>query len=262
MGYPTSVQTFTNKNTGQIVQPAHVNDLQTEVTALENGLLTGLQHGLSVSTGGLTVSTGNTVLGQHLQVAGNSSVTGALTVGGNSSLTGNLHVAGNSTFAGSVAFTGTIVGLPLGPPVVRVGISTRVDIASNTWVGVNWDTEDYDSHGMHSTASNSSRLTCVQSTGRYHFGAVVDWNYSGGGSSGAVKARILINDSTSPGNIVSAVMANFNNEGAGFMTVSGDIRIANTTDYATLQVFTRTSTRSLVPAGDAVTAFWAHQIST
>lgn len=39
MGYPTSVNSFTTKNTGDTIQPAHVNDLQTEVTAVETDLL-------------------------------------------------------------------------------------------------------------------------------------------------------------------------------------------------------------------------------
>ena len=46
MGYPSSIQTFTAKSAGQTIQPAHVNDLQTETTAVETGLLTGLAHDL------------------------------------------------------------------------------------------------------------------------------------------------------------------------------------------------------------------------
>ncbi len=46
MAYPTSVVSFTTKNTGDAIQPSHINDLQTEVTALETGLLNGLSHDL------------------------------------------------------------------------------------------------------------------------------------------------------------------------------------------------------------------------
>lgn len=50
MAYPTSAITFTTKNAGDTIQPAHVNDLQTEVTALESALLTGgLAHNLMPS---------------------------------------------------------------------------------------------------------------------------------------------------------------------------------------------------------------------
>ena len=46
MAYPTSVIVFTTKNAGDTIQPAHPNDLQTEVTALEQGLLNGVAHAL------------------------------------------------------------------------------------------------------------------------------------------------------------------------------------------------------------------------
>jgi hypothetical protein len=39
--YPTSVYSPASKNTGDIIQAAHVNDLQAEVTAIEGGLLNG-----------------------------------------------------------------------------------------------------------------------------------------------------------------------------------------------------------------------------
>ena len=255
MGYPTSVPALGSANTGDVVQAAHINDLRTEVTNLADGLLNGLQHALAISTGGLTVSTGAVIVGQSLSVAGGSTLA-SLDVAGNSTFHGPV------TFSSAVTFAGTIIGLPLSPPRVRVGISTLVEIAADAWTGVSWTTEIYDSTGMHSTATQSSRLTCVGSTGVYHVGAVVDWNYSGGASSGAVKARILINDSTTASNVVTASMANGANEGVGFLALAGDALIASTSDYFTVQVFTRTSTRSLKPAGDAVTAFWAHQVST
>jgi len=50
--YPTSVKTFSTKATNDVIQAAHVNDLQDEVTAIETGLLNGLQHHLTFLTGG------------------------------------------------------------------------------------------------------------------------------------------------------------------------------------------------------------------
>lgn len=41
MGYPTSVYSPATKNTGDTVQASHVNDLDTEVAALENALING-----------------------------------------------------------------------------------------------------------------------------------------------------------------------------------------------------------------------------
>jgi hypothetical protein len=37
--YPTSVKSFTTRSAGDTIQPAHVNDLQDEVTAVETDLL-------------------------------------------------------------------------------------------------------------------------------------------------------------------------------------------------------------------------------
>lgn len=39
--FPGSVKTFTNKNTGDVVQASHVNDLQDEVNAIEDGYING-----------------------------------------------------------------------------------------------------------------------------------------------------------------------------------------------------------------------------
>lgn len=49
MGYPTGVSSFTSKNSGDVIQPAHVNDLQTEVAAIEGGLLNGVAHAIKPS---------------------------------------------------------------------------------------------------------------------------------------------------------------------------------------------------------------------
>ena len=43
MGYPSAVFAPTTKNAGDTIQPAHVNDLQTEIVAIENALL-GTNH--------------------------------------------------------------------------------------------------------------------------------------------------------------------------------------------------------------------------
>lgn len=47
--YPTSVKTFVSRNAGDVIQPAHINDLQDEVNAIETGLKSGLAHSLLFS---------------------------------------------------------------------------------------------------------------------------------------------------------------------------------------------------------------------
>jgi hypothetical protein len=47
--YPSSVKTFTTKVTGNVIEAAHVNDIQGEVVAVENALLNGLAHDIKPS---------------------------------------------------------------------------------------------------------------------------------------------------------------------------------------------------------------------
>ncbi len=50
MAYPASVTTFTTKSNGGTIDASHVNDLQTEVNAIEDGLINGLSHDLIPTT--------------------------------------------------------------------------------------------------------------------------------------------------------------------------------------------------------------------
>lgn len=50
--YPSSVKTFTTRIAGDTIQPGHINDLQDEVNAIEDSLINGLDHVLTVSTFG------------------------------------------------------------------------------------------------------------------------------------------------------------------------------------------------------------------
>lgn len=82
MAYPTTPYAPGNLQDGvDYPQAAHVNDLRTEVTAIETGLLTGLQHSVSLAQ--------------------------------------SLSVTGGSTFASSVTFsTGATFGGPLTLPML------------------------------------------------------------------------------------------------------------------------------------------------
>lgn len=78
--YPTSIKSFTTKNAGDTIQPAHINDLQDEVAALEGGLLNGTAplNSSRSTLASLSVSGGSTLA--SLQVTGNSTIAGTLTV--------------------------------------------------------------------------------------------------------------------------------------------------------------------------------------
>lgn len=96
--YPGAVKTFASRNAGDVIQPAHINDLQDEVNALEAGLLNG--------TAPLNSS--------HSTLA-------------------SLSVLGKSTFAGNVVFSSAVTLTFNG----SVGVSGQV-LQSNGSSGVLW----------------------------------------------------------------------------------------------------------------------------
>jgi hypothetical protein len=107
--YPTSAKSFTTKNAGDTIQPAHINDLQDEVAAIEAGLLGGVSPLTSsnVIAANLSVGGGSTLA--TLQVSGNSTITGTLTVATiiSTSITGAGVTSYVRAYAGSPAEFGT-----------------------------------------------------------------------------------------------------------------------------------------------------------
>lgn len=80
--YPTAPKSFTTKASGDVVQAAHVNDAQDEIAAVEQGLLNGLDHHVSLTAGkrltfagtSTTGTTGPSILSgaSGFDIAGNS----------------------------------------------------------------------------------------------------------------------------------------------------------------------------------------------
>lgn len=144
--YPTAIKSFTTKNTGDIIQAAHVNDLQDEVNAIEAGLRNGTAP---LNAAGSTVTS--------LTVTGGSTLA-TLSVSGASTLA-TLNLTGASTFAVR----------PLTPPpdAVRVAREAVLDLTNNTTLAVSWTRQTFAiNSSLHSTGTNPMRLT-PQSTGVY-----------------------------------------------------------------------------------------------
>jgi hypothetical protein len=119
--YPTAVKSFTSKSAGDTIQPAHVNDLQDEVAAIEGGLLGGTAP-LNSSRSTLA----------SLSVTGNSTLA-ALNAG--ASTLGSLSVTGASTLA-SLQVANSTVGNLVVSGGLSVGASTFTSIqAGNSTVG-------------------------------------------------------------------------------------------------------------------------------
>ena len=144
--FPTAIKSFTTKNTGDIIQAAHVNDLQDEVNAIEAGYRNGTAP---LNAAGSTVTS--------LVVSGGSTLA-SLTVSGGSTLA-TLSVTGASTLAVR----------PVAPPpeAVRVFLADTLDLTNNTTLAVSWTQQAFTiNSSMHSTGTNPTRLT-PQSTGVY-----------------------------------------------------------------------------------------------
>ena len=224
--YPGTNKTFAARSNGQVIDAAHVGDLQDEVAAIEDGVLNG--------TARLNSS--------------NSTVV-------------NLSVSGGSTFAGPVVFSsgvtfganGTITIPRL--PCCRLTHSAVTAIASSaTWVGLNWDTEVYDSTGLHSTTTNSSRIT-LTSSGLWVIGAslsVLGSAFVDG------EIRLRFNDDVSLGGNISHA------EGSLPYAVSatGQLLVTSTTDYVTVQMQSQKSNGNLSSHSTTYAmTFWAHRVS-
>jgi hypothetical protein len=111
--YPTSISSFTTKNNGDTVQGSHINDLQAEVTAIENALVNGLTIPTTLAV------TGNATVGGTLGVTGATTLaalsaaaitgSGLLTVNGNG--THNFSAAGPNILQVTATSTASFSGL-------------------------------------------------------------------------------------------------------------------------------------------------------
>lgn len=154
--YPGAVKTFTTKvdGTGNKIFAAHINDLQDEVHAIEDGILNGTAP---VTSSNMTAAS--------LVVTGTSTLA-AVTAG--ASTLASLQVSGGSTFAGAVVMPP--------PDSVRLELAASLAVANNSTTAVAWTTRIYATNSsMHSTASNPSQVT-FQSTGLFDCAATISWN--------------------------------------------------------------------------------------
>ena len=216
--YPTGTYSPSAVSNGQIIDAARDNAQDAEITAVENALLTGLPHALTVSTGGLTVSTGNTVLGQ------------------------NLNVAGASTLAGSVTFSSLVSATA--QPRCLVYSTVAQAFAANAFTAVSFTAEEFDVGGLHSTASNPSRITIpAGSSGLYLFGTLV--RFSTGGSGDQAFVRIIKNSTTEFSAGPGAARAS-----SASITLQYQVPVVvDGGDFFEVEVFPTTSTASIAVAG-------------
>lgn len=229
--YPTANPSFTTKNTGDTIQPSHINGIQDEVVAIGTDLRGGLQHALTVngavtvSTGGLTVSTGTTSLGQNLTVAGSATLS-------------------------------SLVTAPAQPRCL-VFSTVAQQLAAGSFTTITFDSEQFDVGGLHSTGTNPSRITVpAGSSGLYLVGASM--LLSTGGAGDQAFLRVVKNSTTEVCNGMS--VARGSSAGTSLRLTSP--LVLDGGDYIEAEIFATTSTGSIQVASvrRAASDFWAMKI--
>lgn len=104
--YPGAVKTFTSKSdgAGNRIFAAHINDLQDEVTAIEDGLLNGTApiNSSRITAASVSVA-GNSTVAANFSVGGAASVLGSVVIGG------GLAVTSGSSFSGDVTLNAAVI---------------------------------------------------------------------------------------------------------------------------------------------------------
>ena len=193
--YPGAVKTFTSKANGDQIQASHVTDLQDEVTALEDGLLNGTapinSSRITAPAAQVTNCTVTNLTVTNFAFPANSTLTNLNVTGGSTfsgaNFSSNVNIVGDSSIAGDLFVVKR-------PPSARVSQSATVQFANNTETCLNFNTQTsvYPT-SMHSTTTNSSRLT-APSSGMYLVSGHVLWNTFS--SAGMRQVVIYKNDAT------------------------------------------------------------------
>ncbi len=143
--YPSAVSSFTTKVNGNTVEAAHVDDLQAEVTAIENALLNGLAHNVTITgtvgiTGATTITGNMRATGITVGIATAAGITARIKGGGGTAATDSLQLldssdntrflfddAGNLLMVGSLTI-GTSLTDSVAVPTIASGFGTNPSI--------------------------------------------------------------------------------------------------------------------------------------
>ena len=227
--YPNAVKSFGTKNAGDTIQPAHINELQDEVAALEDGLLNGTApiNSSRITAPAAQISNA-TISSLTVSVM---SITNLQTT---ASTTASLNVTSGSTMAAlNVTGMSSMADLQVASaaPAVRVSNSANIAVGDASTTRLTFNTDVFAStSGMHSTATNSGRLIAT-SSGIYCITGTVTWAPN---SSGLRQARILINGSSFASiQTLPSASGTFNTD----QNITTIYRFASSGSYAELEVY-------------------------
>ena len=238
--YPSAVISFTTKNAGDTIQPSHVNTIQDEITALEDGLLNGTapvnSSRITAPSAQITNCTISSLTVTSFNFPANSTLTNVNVTGG--STLASLSVSGGSTLADLV------VVQP--PPTAIVSNATNINVASGSTTRLTFTAQTFVSPaGLHSTSANPSRVT-LASSGVWLAVASITW---GANSSGDRTLRLLVNGTAFVSERIPPVNGDFTQQ-----TVSGLAYVTDTASYLEAEVIQDSgSTLSVVGATSPAT---------
>jgi len=154
--YPGGVISFTTKTNGQTIDASHIDDLQAEVTAIENALVNG---GFTIA-GAVTV-TGALTASATLGVTGNATIGGTLGVTGVATFTAvPVFSAGLAAITSSGIITGTVFHPTAAPAAAgSIGFSGNTLVNQGGTSGHQW-----------ANSANNAQLAGLSDAGQWSLG--------------------------------------------------------------------------------------------
>ena len=240
--FPGSVKSFASRSNGQSIDASHVNDLQDEVNALEDGYLNGtarLNSSNSTCTN-LSVGGGSTL--NSLAVSTGATFSGPVT------LSSAVTINGAVTFGSSGSMT-----LPR-PSACRVTSTGSIQVPGTAEAGIAFDVQRFVTGAIHSTSANSSRIS-FGSTGLWEIGGSVQWHAN---IQGGPQLKVVLNDATAIAEVYGPVVLSKKQ----VQSVHALYHATDAADYVTLVVSQDSgSTTNIVKAGNTSPEFWAVKVS-
>lgn len=132
MAYPTSVTTFATRTAGQTIASSHINDLQTEVNAIEGGLINGLAHDLKFTDATYDIGKSGATRPRDLFLSRNATIGGTLGVTGAATLSSTLAVTTSVSTPSLITASGALTVTPAAGSNLNIALSTTGDFAVNT----------------------------------------------------------------------------------------------------------------------------------
>jgi hypothetical protein len=134
--YPTSVKTFTTKADGGTISASHINDLQLEVTAIENGLKAGLAHDLLFTDATYDIGKAGATRPRDFFLSRNA------VIGGTLSVTGVATLTAIPVFSGGVVASQTALDFLYASSATafgRVAAGTALQVPRINSAGTGWE---------------------------------------------------------------------------------------------------------------------------